>query len=143
MFIDASVIVAIINQEPGWQELTRRLSDIENACAVSPLVRFEAMLGIARAVVHKRRGPNAKLNPAILLEARKLVDDLIAEIGAREITITDTIGNGAMDAAAMYGKAIGHPADLNFGDWFAYACAKAHGSGLLYKGDDFAQTDLG
>ncbi|MBB4570470.1 type II toxin-antitoxin system VapC family toxin [Rhizobium leucaenae] len=143
MFIDASVIVAIINQEPGWQELTRRLSEIENACAVSPLVRFEAMFGIARAVVHKRRGPNAKPNPAILLEARKLVDDLIAEIGAREITITDTIGNGAMDAAAVYGKAIGHPADLNFGDCFVYACAKAQGSGLLYKGDDFAQTDLG
>ncbi|NTG40672.1 type II toxin-antitoxin system VapC family toxin [Rhizobium rhizogenes] len=142
MFIDASVIVAILNQEPGWQELAKRLAHVENACAVSPLVRFEAMLGIARAAVHKRSGPGTKPDPMILQESRKLVDDLIAEIGATEIAITNTIGNGAMDAAAMYGKAIGHPADLNFGDCFAYACAKAYGSGLLYKGDDFAQTDL-
>lgn len=142
MFIDASVIVAILNQEPGWQELAKRLSDIENNCTVSPLVRFEAMLGIARAAVRKQHGPEVKPDPAILLEARRLVDNLITEIGASEITITNVIGDGAMDAAARYGKAIGHPADLNFGDCFAYACAKAHGSGLLYKGDDFARTDL-
>ncbi|HEX8047914.1 type II toxin-antitoxin system VapC family toxin [Rhizobium sp.] len=142
MFIDASVIVAIINQEPGWQELAKRLSHVENACAVSPLVRFEATLGIARAAVHKRRGPDTKPDPTTLLASRKLVDDLITEIGATEIAITSIIGNEAMDAAATYGKAIGHPADLNFGDCFAYACAKAHGAGLLYKGDDFAQTDL-
>ena len=45
-------------------------------------------------------------------------------------------------AAALYGKAVGHPADLNFGDCFAYACAKAHTTTLIYKGDDFAKTDL-
>ena len=34
------------------------------------------------------------------------------------------------------------PARLNFGDCLSYACAKAHGAALLFKGDDFAQTDL-
>jgi len=44
--------------------------------------------------------------------------------------------------AAAYGKAVGHQVDLNFGDCFSYACAKAHGVSLLYVGGDFAKTDL-
>lgn len=47
-----------------------------------------------------------------------------------------------MLASGTYGKLIGHEADLNFGDCFAYACAKALGMPLLYKGNDFARTDL-
>ena len=35
-----------------------------------------------------------------------------------------------------------HPAGLNFGDCFAYALAKETGEALLFKGDDFAQTDV-
>jgi ribonuclease VapC len=41
-----------------------------------------------------------------------------------------------------YGKTIGHPADLNFGDCFSYACAKTLNLSLLCKGNDFTQTDL-
>jgi ribonuclease VapC len=40
------------------------------------------------------------------------------------------------------GRGSGHPAGLNFGDVFSYALAKVRGVPLLYKGDDFAQTDL-
>ena len=47
----------------------------------------------------------------------------------------------AADAYARYGKGR-HVAALNMGDCFAYACAKAHGARLLYKGDDAARTDL-
>jgi ribonuclease VapC len=78
----------------------------------------------------------------LIASARALVDDLIAEIGAAETPITGDVGERAMTAAATYGKAVGHPADLNFGDCFAYACAKSQGAGLIYKGDDFARTDL-
>ena len=52
------------------------------------------------------------------------------------------LGGGALEAARTYGKAVGHEADLNFGDCFAYACAKGYRAALLYKGDDFAKTDL-
>ena len=52
------------------------------------------------------------------------------------------IGDGALLASIRYGTLIGHPADLNFGDCFAYACAKELGVKLLYKGNDFSQTDL-
>ena len=45
------------------------------------------------------------------------------------------------DAWRRYGKG-NHPAALNFGDCFAYALAVATGEPLLFKGNDFAQTDV-
>jgi ribonuclease VapC len=47
----------------------------------------------------------------------------------------------AYEAFTQYGKGKGHPAQLNFGDLFSYAIAKTRGLPLLYKGNDFAQTD--
>jgi ribonuclease VapC len=51
-----------------------------------------------------------------------------------------------MDAAyaafVAFGKGNGHPASLNFGDLFGYALAKVRGLPLLYKGADFAETDI-
>lgn len=47
----------------------------------------------------------------------------------------------ALDAYAKYGRGH-HAAGLNMGDCFAYACAKANDARLLYKGNDFAKTDL-
>ena len=55
-------------------------------------------------------------------------------IGEQELEI-------ATDAYAQYGKGR-HPAALNMGDCFAYACAKANRASLLFKGDDFAKTDI-
>ena len=46
------------------------------------------------------------------------------------------------EAFRKFGKGSGHPAKLNFGDCFAYALAKQLDAPLLYKGDDFAQTDV-
>ncbi len=55
-------------------------------------------------------------------------------------------GIADMDAAyaafVAFGRGSGHPAGLNFGDVFSYALAKERGLRLLYKGDDFAQTDI-
>jgi uncharacterized protein with PIN domain len=42
----------------------------------------------------------------------------------------------------VYGRGTGHPARLNFGDCFAYALAKERNEPLLFKGDDFSQTDI-
>ncbi|KQU65652.1 ribonuclease [Aminobacter sp. DSM 101952] len=139
MFVDASVIVAILNQEPGWEELVKQLSMDTSERLVSPLVRFEAIMSLARAV---SGGSGRKPTPAMILQAGLVVDDFINEIDAREIPISDEIGIAAVDAAARYGKAVGHPADLNFGDCFAYACARVQKTKLAYKGNDFAQTDL-
>ncbi len=48
----------------------------------------------------------------------------------------------AAAAYRRYGKGQGHPAQLNFGDTFAYALASARRLPLLFKGNDFAQTDV-
>ena len=50
--------------------------------------------------------------------------------------------DAALDAYRRYGKRSNHPAKLNMGDCFAYGCAKANNAHLLYKGSDFAKTDL-
>jgi ribonuclease VapC len=50
--------------------------------------------------------------------------------------------DAAYAAFVAYGKGSGHPAALNFGDIFSYALAKVRDSPLLFKGDDFAQTDI-
>ena len=67
----------------------------------------------------------------------------IEDIGAEEISISPEMGKAACEAGAVFGKTVGHVADLNFGDCFSYACAKALGVQLLYKGNDFIHTDLG
>lgn len=138
MFVDASVIVAILNQEPGWEELMKRLSGFAGLLYVSPLVRFEATQAVARAGAGARK-PTAE----VLLKARDLVDQFIVEIGGEDVMVSEEIGSRAIDASARYGKAVGHQAGLNFGDCFTYACAKILDVPLLYKGNDFLQTDMG
>lgn len=64
------------------------------------------------------------------------------ETGIEVIAITDEIGRAALDAFDRYGKGRGHPARLNLGDCFASGAAVTLGVRLLYKGDDFTQTDL-
>jgi ribonuclease VapC len=50
-------------------------------------------------------------------------------------------GDAALDAHGAYGKGR-HAAALNMGDCFAYACAKTLRASILFKGEDFARTDL-
>lgn len=137
MFIDASAIVAILGREPGARELEKRLATADGPFCISPLVRFEAALALAR-----QASPGAKPAADLLRRAALAVDAFAAEVAAEEIAITPAIGRLALEASATYGKAVGHPAALNVGDCFAYACAKTLKSQLLYKGDNFARTDL-
>ena len=137
MFIDASVIVAILGREPGYQEIEKRLAAADGTFFVSPLVKFEASAALAR-----QKSGHAKPSPGLLRQAQAAVDALVEGLDAEEILISPDIGRRALEASATYGKAIDHAADLNFGDCFSYACAKALGVPLLYKGNDFAHTDL-
>lgn len=138
MFIDASAIFAILNREPGYEDLVRRIEDVTDQLYTSPLSRFEASVGLARQRSVKDQEPSAEL----VAECAALVSDFVKEIRAKDIHITSSIGDGAIRAAAAYGKIVGHAADLNFGDCLTYACAKAYRLKLIYKGNDFAETDL-
>ncbi len=141
MFVDASVIVAILGREPGHEEIEKRMASASGPFFVSPLVKFEAAVALAR-LKGQARVANAKPTAELLWQAHAAVDAFAEDLEAEEIAISPEIGKGAFEASVTYGKAIGHIADLNFGDCFAYACAKVLGVALLYKGNDFAHTDL-
>ncbi len=141
MFVDASVIVALLRREPGYEEIEKRLAVVDGPFFISPLVRFEAAVALARQKA-MAKAAETKPSPDLLRQAQAAVDAFVEDLGAEEVAISPEIGRRALEASATYGKAVGHVADLNFGDCFAYACAKTLGVALLYKGDDFARTDL-
>ena len=128
MFVDASAILAILKQEEGWTVLASRLEEADDVL-VSPLVVWEAVVGLVKEA-------------QIPFEAaEQLVERFVQEVDAHTIPITPEIGQAALAAARAYGRNR-HKAALNFGDCFSYACAKLARVPLLYKGNDFAQTDL-
>ena len=113
MFIDASAIVAIVNREPGYEELVKRIEDQKKNRFVSPLVRFEAVAAIARSRSGARRP-----SPEQFEIAEQVVSEFCDSLKASDVDITHAVGQRALLAARTYGKFIGHEADLNFGDCF-------------------------
>ena len=61
---------------------------------------------------------------------------------SRSSRVTEAQAKIAREAYRDFGKGSGHPAQLNFGDCFAYALARDRGEPLLFKGNDFSQTDV-
>lgn len=141
MFVDASVVVAVLGREPGDEEILNRLAVEAGPLHVSPLVRFEATVALARKKAGAIGG-NKRATGEQMALARAAVAAFIDALGAKELPVSSQIGELAIDAVMTYGKAVGHAADLNVGACFSYACAKAIGAGLLYQGNDFALTDL-
>ena len=66
----------------------------------------------------------------------------MAEVGIVIEPVTERQARIAREAYRDFGKGSGHPAQLNFGDCFAYALAKDKAEPLLFKGADFAHTDV-
>jgi ribonuclease VapC len=128
MFVDASAIVAILLEEADAPALTRRLEGAVEAFS-SPVAIYEAVLGVARV----RNVP--------ILAAATILDRFIEQAAIRLISITPEIGCDAALAFERYGRGR-HPAALNMGDCFAYACARTLELPLLYKGNDFPHTDI-
>ncbi|MEO8884221.1 MAG: type II toxin-antitoxin system VapC family toxin, partial [Devosia sp.] len=128
MFIDASAIIAIIGGDADGLSMAARLAQARNVF-VSPVAINDAVAGLAR----KRACP--------IKEAISLVDAFVEETVAQTMDITAAIGRDAIEAFGRYGKGR-HPADLNMGDCFAYACAKSRQVPLLFKGNHFVHTDI-
>lgn len=127
--IDASALLAILLDEPD-QLCIRRQIETARAPFTSPLAIYETIARLVRLY-----GISAQ-------QADTIVRALLNEYGAKVVAIDDMVTPHALDALERYGRGR-HPAKLNFGDCFAYACARAHDAPLIYKGDDFAKTDLG
>ena len=141
MFLDASAIIAIISEEADAHRLLKRV-DAAEALYFSPSSAFEAIVGIARRKSIAKRGDQVPTPPALIEQCQTIVLGFLAELKAVEIPMDTKVRELAIKAAHDYGRYVGHPAKLNFGDCFSYACAKAYRVPLLYKGDDFSQTDL-
>lgn len=134
-FIDASAIVAVLSHEPDGSEVLARIEAAGRPLYFSAVSVFEATFGLVR----KKTQIGRRADAATLVEAGSIIRDFLERIGAEEVPVD---GAAAIEAAARFGKVVGHPAQLNIGDCFAYACARAKGVPLLYKGDDIARTDL-
>ena len=130
MFLETSAIVEMLTGGPLARELSLKIDSAETRFHCAPTVEFEATAVLATEL-------GCAVEPANLL-----VKELLADLNAVRMAITPEIGDQAVAAMARYGKGRGHPAQLNFGDCFSYALAKAAGVPLLYVGNDFARTDL-
>ncbi|MEO9189853.1 MAG: type II toxin-antitoxin system VapC family toxin [Acetobacteraceae bacterium] len=128
VFADASALVAMIAREPDALALADRLqTDRRRIC--SPLSAWETVAALCRSY--------ALAGPAARSRVRLFLADLSFEfvgIGEPEFEV-------AADAYARFGKGR-HPAALNMGDCFSYACATTNHAALLFKGDDFTRTDI-
>lgn len=129
IFVDASAIVAILDGEPEADDFADAIEEHNDRCYCA-VGAWEAAHAIAR------------LRDISLLEAAAAVSSFAYEAGLRLVPIGEAERDEATSVAARYGKGSRHPARLNMGDCFAYACAKTNDARLLYKGDDFSQTDL-
>jgi len=126
VIVDTSAIMAILLDEPDQAEIALKLrSDF--------IRRISAGNWIELTVVVTRRA-----DPIL----RAKLDALLALAPIEIAPVTAEQAKLGEQAYREYGQGSGHPARLNFGDCFAYALARATGEPLLYKGDDFAQTDV-
>lgn len=129
MLVETSAIVALVLEEPEAGNLAERLSAAKKP--VTTVVNaFEAALSVGRVIENREL-------------AAQVVPEFLSSAGVEMIGIDADLYDHVVSAYARYGKGSRHPASLNFGDCFSYAVASKLGIPLLYKGDDFAQTDLG
>ena len=122
--IDTSAIVAIALREPDL-----RLFEDAIASAVDPVLPASCYLETVMVLYRWR-------------VARAWVDRYLHAAGVAVIGADARQARLAADAFERYGRGTGHHARLNFGDCLSYAAAAALGSPLLFKGDDFARTDI-
>lgn len=142
MYIDASAIVAILTNESDAGSLIAKLDEARKPIFYSSMTVFEAVLSLARQMANATVGQQAPIPRELIETAQQNVESFLALIAAREMPIGGKTHRGAIEAARTYGKFVAHPARLNMGDCFVYACAKEYRLPLLFKGDDFIETDI-
>ena len=125
MVIDTSAIVAVMLEEDGFEELALKMGEAESR-EISAVSYMEASM-----VLISKRGEGIE----------SILDTMLAE--GESAIVSASVGQAQIARKAFrdFGKGR-HPAGLNFGDCFSYALAKQRGEPLLFKGNDFSQTDV-
>jgi ribonuclease VapC len=125
MIIDSSAMVAMLFEEPEGHLIDVAITR-SAVCRMSSAGLLEASM-----ILQSRRGSDGV----------RSLDLLILRFGIEIVPFTESHARMARTAFERYGKGR-HPAKLNFGDCMAYALAKETGEELLFKGTDFALTDI-
>ena len=127
--IDSSAIVAMLLNEPEASAI-RNVIDAEDDKRISVATVLECAI-----VLHGK----------VAMPSDQLEAWLDGFLGDMRVTIEpvalEHLGT-ARKAYVAFGKGMGHPAQLNFGDCFSYALARSLDAPLLYKGGDFGHTDI-
>lgn len=125
MIVDSSALLAILFREPEAAEFTA-------ATMQAPQPRLSAASYVEVSL---------RLDGALRTGQDDRLDAALTTLGLEIAPVTADQARLARRAFGMFGRGR-HPAALNFGDCLTYALAKATGQPLLYKGLDFARTDL-
>ena len=125
MIVDTSAIVAIVLSEPESEHF-------EKAILSAGVVSMSTANHLELTITMARKGGTRLLRAA---------EDTLEQLAIEILPVTLDEGRVAREAFLRFGRGF-HPAGLNYGDCFAYAAAKSRGRPLLYKGDDFALTDI-
>lgn len=123
--VDTSAIIAIALGEAEAKSFAREM--MSRGCIIGATTLVEASTVLSR------------LEAAI---ADRFLAGLVRPENVATVDFSMRMFETATDAYRRYGKGRGHPAQLNFGDCLSYAVAKVCGVPLLFKGDDFARTDI-
>ena len=126
MILDTSALIAILRLEAEAPEFAKIIEQAAQR-GISAVSYVEA-----GAVIDSSQDPIASRRLDELIEAAQIAIEPVTEAQARI----------ARQAFRDFGKTSGHPAKLNFGDCLSYALAKSNGEPLLFKGQDFSQTDV-
>jgi ribonuclease VapC len=125
MVVDTSALLAVLQDEAERRAFNEAIEAADSA-AMSVASFVETSI-----VIETRHGA----------EGLRALDRFVDRAGIAIAGVDLEQGKVARDAFSRFGKGR-HPAGLNFGDCFAYALAKVLGEPLLFKGDDFARTDV-
>ncbi|MBR0644623.1 type II toxin-antitoxin system VapC family toxin [Plastoroseomonas hellenica] len=125
MIIDTSAIMAILLREPDAARFGAALSETAGTTMSAATLVELTMVAEGRA--------GAPVRPVL--------DALLMESDIEVVPFTAEHAALAADGWRRFGRGR-HPAALNLGDCFAYALSKARDEPLLFKGEDFAQTDV-
>lgn len=126
MIVDTSALVAILEREPEGSRFRELLRDADSV-SISAGTLLEA------AIVLDSRDPTT---------TSRLLDALVEALDVQVVPVDERQVAIARAAYRDFGRGSGHPAQLNFGDCFAYALATITRESLLFKGDDFSHTDV-
>jgi ribonuclease VapC len=125
MVLDTSALLAILFDEPERRRFSEAIA-LAGHCAVSAATFVEVSM-----ILESRHGAAGV----------RALDRLLSAARVAVLPVDAPQAEAAREAFRQYGKGR-HPAGLNFGDCFAYAVARTRGEPLLFKGADFALTDL-